>query len=92
MNKTHTYLELDGTEFKIEFEYFYYYQAAQLYGEPGDCSPEEEEFEYNILTTDEGMNAIESYLLMEWRCVSEVLFFDAAMRDIFMRVTGEREG
>lgn len=80
---THTiYIELDGLEHEIEFEYSIYHQDAKLSSPWEDLYPEEESFDYNVLTTDKGLNAVESYELMELREDGGDVFYEVAMENI----------
>jgi len=79
MNNTSIYIELDGVEFEIEFEYSYYYQPAKLYGPWEDSHPEEEDFMLSVSLPSYWLNSIESWELNE---IGEDVFWDAAMEDI----------
>jgi len=82
MSSTTITIELDGTEFDIEFKYEHFYSAARLFGAPEDCCPEEEEFEWVLVGTPPYLNAIESWELDE---IGEEVFFEAAMANIESR-------
>ena len=78
-NTTSIWIELDGVEFCIEFEYSYYYHPAKLSGPWEDSYPEEEEFEFEITGKTIWLNAIESWELFHY---NEDMFYEAAMEDI----------
>jgi len=78
MNNTSVYIELDGVEFEIEFEYSYYYQPAKLSGPWEESHPEEGEFTYEVFTPTYWLNATEAWEFME---IDEEVFWDAALND-----------
>lgn len=53
-------VELDGTEFLIDFEWSYYYDPGKTTGPWEDCYPESEEFE--VYHNEDHMK----YSAMEW--------------------------
>jgi len=79
MNNTSIYIELDGVEFEIEFEYSYYYQPAKLFAAPEDCYPEEEEFTYEVFIPTYWLNAIEAW---ELSMIDEAVYWGAAFYDM----------
>ena len=79
MDTANIWVELDGTEFNIEFEYDYYYQAAKLTGPWESCHPEEEEFEFNVISPKCWMSALEELELSE---IPEEIFFEAVQEDM----------
>lgn len=80
MKETNIFVELDGTEFEVYFEYSYSYTPANTNGRPEDCHPESEEWEWELVGVDEmRYNAIE---LWELYHLDESVFFDAAIEDM----------
>ncbi len=79
MNTVSIWVELEGTEVEIQFNYTYSYQAAKLSGPWDESYPESEDFEFEVIEPTFWLNALEQWELND---IPEEVFFEAAMEDI----------